>query len=189
MIYWTRRQNGIPIPADFEITSGFGTAIVIDQETDTAYYITTEGEVRPLGGVKEETFIVVCSSEYGVLTASATVPRVTFRIPYIFALRELSASLTTAQVSGGLVTIDVKAGGLSILSSLITIDNGETTSFSAETPNVLNTLDLETPYTIPKNAEITIFLSALGSGEATGLKVTLIGSAVPDPPIGEEEEV
>ena len=175
MIYWTRRQNGVPVAGDFDITAGFGTAIIIDQDTDIGYYITTEGEVRPLGGgggISGETYIVVCSSEYGALTASTSVPKVTFRFPYDYLLSDIRASLTTAQPTGTTFSVDVKVGGTSIFTTLLTIDNTEKTSVTAATPFALT----DDPLLIPEEAIVEIFLSAIGDAGATGLKVSFIGT-------------
>jgi hypothetical protein len=48
---------------------------------------------------------------------------VTFRTPYAFTLSDVRASLTTAQTSGSILTVDINEGGTTVLSTKITLDN------------------------------------------------------------------
>jgi hypothetical protein len=93
----------------------------------------------------------------------------TFRMSYAMQLTGLRAELKTAQTSGTKVTVDVKQNGVSILSTPLTIDNGSKTSVGASVPVVISTSALL------DDAEITIGVTAIGDGTATGLKVTFIG--------------
>lgn len=113
--------------------------------------------------------IVACSDETTALTAGTA--KLTFRMPYAFTLTGIRASLTTAQASGSIFTVDVNEGGASILSTLITIDNTETTSTTASTPPVLSDTALA------DDAVITVDIDQIGDGTAAGLKVTLLGYA------------
>ncbi|EXU78754.1 hypothetical protein AX13_09700 [Comamonas aquatica DA1877] len=90
-------------------------------------------------------------------------------MPYAMELSEVRASLTTAQVSGGLLTVDINSGGTSILSTKLTVDNTEKTSKTAATAAVISTSFL------PDDAEITIDIDQIGDGTAKGLKVYLVG--------------
>lgn len=110
---------------------------------------------------------IACSDETTALTAGAG--KVTFRMPYGFTLTAVRASLTTAQVGGSLLTVDIKEGGASILSTLLTLDNTHKTSTTATTPAVISDTALG------DDAEITIDITQLGDGTAKGLKVYLIG--------------
>lgn len=107
------------------------------------------------------------SDETTALTTGTA--KVTFRVPHAINLTSIRASLTTAQTSGSIFTVNVKKGGISLLSTLITIDNGERTSTTAVTPPALATSIVE------DDAEITIDINQIGDGTAKGLKVTLIG--------------
>jgi hypothetical protein len=93
----------------------------------------------------------------------------TFRMPYAFALTAVRASLKTTQTSGNIVTIDINEAGTSILSTKLTIDNGEKTSVTAATAAVISDADLA------DDAEITIDVDQIGDGTAAGGKVALIG--------------
>ena len=97
---------------------------------------------------------------------------VTFRMPYAFELTEVRASAVTAPV-GSTAIIDINEGGVSILSTAITLDAGEKTSETAATPPVISDSALA------DDAEITIDIDQVGSTTAgAGFKVTLIGRRV-----------
>lgn len=111
---------------------------------------------------------VACSDETTALTAG--VGKVTFRAPRAMTLSSVKASLTTAQGSGSIFTVDINKNGVSILSTKITIDNTEKTSTTAATQAVLSST------AIAADDEITIDIDQIGNGTAKGLKVYLIGS-------------
>ena len=98
--------------------------------------------------------------------------KTTFRMPCGVTLTTVRASLTTAQSSGSTFTVDINQNGSSVLSTKLTIDNTEKTSTTAATPAVISTTSLT------DDSEITIDVDLVGSGTATGLKVTLIGIRV-----------
>lgn len=109
---------------------------------------------------------VACSDETTAITAGTA--KVTFRMPYAATLVGVRASLTTAQASGNIFTVDINENGTSVLSTKLTIDNTEKTSTTAATPAVISDGSLA------DDAEITIDVDQIGNGSATGLKVTLI---------------
>ena len=111
--------------------------------------------------------IVACSDETTALTAGNG--KVTFRMPYAFTLTGVRASLTTAQTSGSIFTVDINEGGTTILSTKLTIDNTEKTSTTAATAAVMSDTALA------DDAEITVDIDQIGDGTAKGLKITLIG--------------
>lgn len=115
-----------------------------------------------------ESFIIACSDETTALTAGTA--KVTFRMPYAFALTEVRGSLTTAQTSGSIFTVDINEGGTTILSTKLTIDNTEKTSTTAVAAPVISDAS------IADDASITIDIDQVGDGTAKGLKVTLIGT-------------
>lgn len=96
--------------------------------------------------------------------------RITFRAPAAFEFTRVKASLTEAQTSGTILTMDVKVNGASRLSTKLTIDNNEKTSFSANTPAVISSSD------IADDDEIIIEVTQVGVG-AKGLKVYLQGQS------------
>lgn len=109
------------------------------------------------------------SDETTALTTGAA--KVTFRMPHAMTLTGVRASLTTAQVSGTILTVDVNQNGSTIfISNWLTIDNTEKTSVTAVDPCIINTTSLT------DDAEITIDIDQIGNGTAKGLKITLIGT-------------
>jgi len=110
---------------------------------------------------------IACSDETTALTAG--VGKATFRMPYAMTVSAVRASLTTAQTSGSIFTVDINEAGTSIISTKLTIDNTEKTSVTAATAAVISDASLA------DDAEITIDIDQIGDGTAKGLKVTLIG--------------
>lgn len=113
---------------------------------------------------------LACSDETTALTAGTS--KITFRTPCAITVTAVRASLTTAQTSGSIFTVDINEGGTSILSTKLTIDNTEKTSTTAATPPVISDTALA------DDAEITIDIDQIGDGTAKGLKVTIIGTRV-----------
>lgn len=114
-----------------------------------------------------ESLLVAVSDETTDLTTGTA--KLTFRMPYAFTITEVRASVTTAP-TGSALQVDINEGGVSILSTPITIDATEKTSTTAATPPVISDSSLA------DDAEITIDIDAIGSTVAgAGLKITLIG--------------
>jgi hypothetical protein len=111
---------------------------------------------------------IAVSDETTALTTG--VAKITFRMPYAFDLLGVRASLTTAQATGAILTVDLNEGGLSILSTKLTIDNTEKTSVTALTPAAISDTALV------DDAEITVDVDQIGDGTAKGLKIWLIGN-------------
>ena len=116
---------------------------------------------------------IAASDETTALTVADD--KVTFRMPYNMTLNAgiagVRASLTTAGTTSGVTTIDIEQGGSSILSTLLTIDYGELTSYTAATPVVVGTTALT------DNSEITVNVDVLSGGATeAGLKIQLIGT-------------
>lgn len=115
-----------------------------------------------------ESLIIAVSDETTQLTTGAA--KVTFRMPYAFTVSEVRASVATAP-TGSAIEVDINEGGVSILSTVLSIDDGEKTSETAATPAVISDASLA------DDAEITIDIDQVGSTTGgAGLKVTLIGS-------------
>jgi hypothetical protein len=125
------------------------------------------------GGAGTGTAFELCIAVGDESTAiTAGTAKVTFRMPCGVTLSEVRANLKTAQATnggGGIFTVDINEGGVSILSTKLTIDNTERTSVTAVTPAVISDA------TLADDAEMTIDVDQVGDGTAVGLKVTLIG--------------
>lgn len=113
---------------------------------------------------------LACSDETTALTTGAK--KITFRSPTRFTITKVRASLTNAQTSGSIFTVDINASGSSILGTKLTIDNNELTSVTAATPATIITSN------ISDDEEITIDIDQIGNGSAKGLKITLSGTRV-----------
>lgn len=110
---------------------------------------------------------IACSDETSDLTTTDN-PRVTFKSPFTFTLSELPVFTLTTASSSGVVTLNVKKNGVSILSTLVTIDATEDTSKTAAVAAVVSDA------VINEDDEITAEITTAGTG-ATGLKMTLEG--------------
>ena len=116
---------------------------------------------------------IACSDETTALTTGTA--KVTFRMPYAMTLNAgiagIRASLTGAGSTSGLTTIDVNQGGSTILSTKLTIDYGELTSYTGAAPVVISTSALT------DNNYLTVDIDGItGGADETGLKIQLIGT-------------
>lgn len=128
----------------------------------TAQIAALATQVEPL-----QCIAVACSDETTALTTGTA--KVTFRMPFAFTLTAVRASLTTAQASGSIFTVDINEAGSTILGTKITIDNTEKTSTTAADAPVISDLNLA------DDAEVTVDIDQIGTSGAAGLKVYLIG--------------
>lgn len=136
--------------------------------SETDYRMDTGGLFNA-GSVTIPKVVQVAVSDQSSALTTGTA-KITFRMPYAMTLSAVRASLSTAQTSGSILTVDVNEGGSTILSTKLTIDNGEKTSATAATPPVISDTALA------DDAEITIDIDQVGDGTAKGLIVTLIGT-------------
>jgi len=131
--------------------------------------MTTSSSLGNMNMIQPQSIIVAASDETTAITTGTA--KTTFRTPYPLQILGVKASLTTAGGTSGTTTIDINDDGTSILSTKITIDQGELTSETAATPPVLAT----TGYTILPDSSITIDVDAIsGGGSETGLKIEII---------------
>ena len=134
--------------------------------------VTKKIDFDELVGAFPAELIIACSDETTDLTTGTS--KVTFRMPYKMRVEEVRANVNTAPV-GSTLDVDINNGGASILSTIITIDDGEKTSTTAAVPPVINVLSA----VILDDAEITIDIDQVGSTTAgKGLKVVIIGRRV-----------
>jgi hypothetical protein len=172
--FWANRSNQIArystIVNSWEFyTPKIGWSVfVIDENAE--YRFTQSGWVSTAVVPKPQSIIVACSDEITALSAGTN--KVTFRMPYAFTLTAVRASLTTAQSSGILLTVDINKDGVSILSTKITFDNTEKSSVMATVQPVISDFNL------PDDCEISVDIDQIGGATAKGLKITLIGNPV-----------
>ena len=155
------------------LTAGTG-----DPEDATAEQIKTLLGVLPVGTTAgtvaagddarfavQDVYIIACSDEETALTTGTA--KATFRMATAGTLTKVKATVTTAPVGSDLI-VDINEAGTSVLSTKLSIDDGEKTSATAATPPVISDSALA------DDAEITIDIDQVGSGTAgAGLKVTL----------------
>lgn len=115
---------------------------------------------------------VACSDETTALTASTSVAKVTFRVPYAMTVTAVRASVTTAP-TGATILVDIHESGTTILSTKVMIDATELTSTTATTGYVISDSALA------DDAEITVYADQVGSSVAgAGLKIWIIGTRI-----------
>lgn len=110
---------------------------------------------------------LACSDETTSLTTGV---KLEFRIPFAFTLTKVKASVNIGQSSGSTLDVDLKIENVSVFSTRITIDNGETSSETAVVPSVLTAPSVA----LANDANAKVEIMAAGTG-ATGLKLYLIG--------------
>lgn len=110
-----------------------------------------------------------CSDEVSDLAVGTLI---TFRMPVGLTLTSVKISLNVAPTGSKLIA-DIRLGGVSIFSTLISADIGSTTSVGAVVPYVISNSNLV------DDGIITILTTQVGSTIAgKGLKVTLIGNKI-----------
>jgi hypothetical protein len=152
------------LASDIPFTSDTAAGLASTQVEAAINELASRAPAAPL-----QSLVAACSDETTALTAGTS--KVTFRNPYAvpFIVTAVKASLTTAQATGSIFTVDINEGGVSILSTKLTIDNTEKTSVTAATPPVIS------DSSIAADGEITVDIDQVGVGTAKGLKVYLIG--------------
>lgn len=119
----------------------------------------------------DTSFVITCSDE-GTDLDILNNPKTTFRMPYGYVLSAVRATVRVPPV-GSTIIVDIQQNNVPILSTLITIDSGEFSSFTAAIPPVIATTSLT------NDSEIEILLTQVGSTTTgRGLKVYLIGQHV-----------
>lgn len=120
-----------------------------------------------LENANQRHYILSCSDLVTALQVGTSTGY--FRMLSACTVYEVRASLLTASSSGP-VTVDIKKNGTTILSTLLTIDQGETTSETAATPAVIS---------VPSAADddnFTVDITTAGVG-AKGLVVAVMARA------------
>lgn len=168
---------GAPATAEYVVSSansGLSAERVLTNTTTITWDAGTAAQMKANLAQIPVTFVIACSDETTPITAATG--KVKFRMPHAMTLTGVRASLTTAQTgdgAGGIFTVDIHEGagaGTTILSTKLTIDNGEVTSTTADAAAVISDSALA------DDAQITIDVDQIGDGTATGLKVYLIGT-------------
>jgi len=148
-----------------------GGGVRIDALSGAGGVVVSDGvgnlSVAPAGSADVPASLIIPVGDELTSISTGTAKR-TFRVPYDMAITEVFASVSTAS-SSGLPTIDIKRGGTTIFSTLITLDATEKISTTAAVPPVLSTSSFN------KYDEITIDITVAGTG-AKGLIIYLNGT-------------
>lgn len=116
------------------------------------------------------TYIAFEAGEFGTTITAAKLD--SRRMPTPFTIIDARVNVDTAQATGSILTFDFKDGaGVSIFSTLPTIDNTEETTTTAATPLVLSTTSLA------DDEKVTFHCTQVGDGTAKGARGWLIGFA------------
>lgn len=156
------------------VADGTGGANVVLFEANSAVCPLPVAGADGLDGVKGDTGAdgktgkvqlppIACSDEFTPLVVADDVVAFHWGIDQTFS--SVWIGLTTVQTGGEPIAVNIKVDGLSILTTPITIDNGEQTSLTAQIQPVLTTNN------IAKGRRVTICITHVGNGTATGLKV------------------
>lgn len=143
---------------------------LMTSQADAGRLYKYEGSAFALLGFLEAIVIPFSDETTAITTGTG---KIAFHMPFAMTLTAIRGGLSTPQTSGSIFTIDVNEGagaGTSILSTKITIDNGEEISTTAATPPVISDASLADA------ARITIDVDQVGDGTAKGGKVYLIGA-------------
>lgn len=130
--------------------------------TITAYE-SVQASVLQVAQLAPQWLCIACSDEATPLTTGAA--KVKFHWPFSGEVLEVFAGLSATQPSGSTLTVDLNDGGGSMLSTKITIDNGEETSLTSAAPPVLSDTS------VVKGNPATVDIDQVGASGAAGLKV------------------
>lgn len=142
-----------------------GNGVVVTMGSDGVAELAISGEAVSDSGTPCF-FQIACSD---LVTALSTgTNNGYFRAPHAFTITAVRSSVLDAS-SSGLPTVDIKNGGVSILSTALSIDATEFTSVTAATPAVVSSPN------VADDDMITVDITTAGTG-TKGLIVTLIGT-------------
>lgn len=168
VLTFTYNATSLILPGVADITTAAGDCALAKSEGSGNWRILAYWRASGRAVKQDEALVIACSDETTALTSGTA--KVTFRMPFAMTVTEVRASLTTAQTSGNIFTVDINDSGTTILSTKLTIDNTEKTSTTAVTAAVIS------DSSIADDASVTVDIDQIGDGTAKGLKVTLIGT-------------
>lgn len=157
---------------DAGTTTTRGT-VELATDGETAANVVVQGNDARLANANRVEIGLAASDEASDNTASTTIAKVTFRMPYAMTLTGVRCSLTKA-ATGALFIVDIHESGTSIMTTnKLSVDASETTSLTAATAAVI------TDSSLANDAVIEIFIDQVGTttdNTGEGVKVWLIGN-------------
>lgn len=153
-------------------TSARGS-VELATDGETAASVAVQGsDARLVSATKVEIGIAL-SDETSDNTASSTVPKVTFRMPFAMTITSLRCSLTKSS-TGAILIVDMHEAGTTVMTTnKLSVDASETTSTTAATAHTL------TDTALADDALIELFLDQVGTtteNTGEGVKVWIIGT-------------
>ena len=115
-----------------------------------------------------ESIVIKCGNPDTAISATGLVQDIP-DFPQSMRFVGIAAAVTTTQTSGNVLTVDVTINAVSVFSTRITIDNGQTKSSASTLQPVLSTFEID----VGDNLQVVI--TQVGDGTAAGLTVTLTG--------------
>lgn len=146
--------------------TSFINSLLPSQTSQNNKALYTDG-TNPLWQFPRTVIVAAASDETTAITVGTN--KLAFRMPHAMTLEEVRISLTTAQPSGSIFTVDINQNGTSILGTKLTIDNTEKTSTTAAASATIVTNSLT------DDSEISVDVDQVGDAGAAGLKIYLIG--------------
>jgi len=113
----------------------------------------------------EELSMTIALSDEETAISTGT-NKITMRAPFAMTLTKPPRASVSVVSSSGNPSVDINKSGASIFSTVLSIDAGEKTSFTATTPAVLSTTS------IADDEELTFDIDTAGTG-TKGLKITI----------------
>jgi len=170
------KLDGIETSAEVNNISDVNATDLTDSGESTLHHHASDRSRANHTGTQAASTITSLPVEIGIAASDEStdletgIAKLTFRTPYAMTLTGVRASVNTAPTGSSLV-VDVNEGGVSVLSTKLSIDATEKTSTTATTPPVIS------DSSIADDAEMTIDIDQIGSTIAgTGLKIWLIGT-------------
>lgn len=145
-------QRASDAPGASEISISQSDAAVGSGGSGAGSGVTGQGDAAP----QVEAFAIPCSDKTSAVAVGESTQD--FIVPYAVTLQAVYGALSTVQASGTTFTVDIKVNGVSLLSTLITIDNGGRTSFTAATQPTISAPSLA------KGDRLTFHVTAAGTG-------------------------
>lgn len=153
-------------------TSARGS-VELATDGETAASVAVQGsDARLVSATKVEIGIAL-SDETSDNTASSTVPKVSFRMPFAMTITSLRCSLTKA-ATGAILIVDMHEAGTTVMTTnKLSVDASELTSTTAATAHTL------TDTALADDALIELFIDQVGTttdNTGEGVKLWIIGT-------------